>query len=239
MQNAALRTDRGCTQDTNIQLLHDETLTLPIHEYLQLHASQYKQKTQHQSHPLHKHTSTLQGLKLLSSTTVATQQTDPHTITTTDIKTNLRHIHTKYCAHLRHTLAALKIYLPALLIAHLPNSEQINQPFSNHAYIGNSTLKSHEFQLLIWNKHTYTKSTKKTYLSPLCPLCNTHTHTTHIVFSTAATYPPRCHPWICEQTPPEWRNSWSDGWRIWLVDHKREARTPSLARAKGVGWQQQ
>ena len=31
-------------------------LTLPIHEHLQLHASQYKQKTQHPSHPLHKHT---------------------------------------------------------------------------------------------------------------------------------------------------------------------------------------
>ena len=57
MQNTALRTATGCTQDTNIQHLHDETLTLPIHEHLQLHhASQYKQKTQHPSHPLHKHT---------------------------------------------------------------------------------------------------------------------------------------------------------------------------------------
>ena len=56
MQNAALRTATGCTQDTNIQHLHDETLTLPIHEHLQLHASQYKQKTQHPSHPPHKHT---------------------------------------------------------------------------------------------------------------------------------------------------------------------------------------
>ena len=51
MQNAALRTATGCTQDTNIQHLHDETLILPIHE---LHASQYKQKN-HPSHPLHKH----------------------------------------------------------------------------------------------------------------------------------------------------------------------------------------
>ena len=56
MQNAALRAATGCTQDTNIQHLHDETLTLPIHGYLQLHASQYKQKTQHPPHPLHKHT---------------------------------------------------------------------------------------------------------------------------------------------------------------------------------------
>ena len=56
MQNAALRTATGYTQDTNIQHLHDETLTLPIHEHLQLHASQYKQKTKNPSHPLHKHT---------------------------------------------------------------------------------------------------------------------------------------------------------------------------------------
>ena len=64
MQNAALRTATGCTQDTNTQHLHDETLSLPIHEHLQLHASHYKQKTQHPSHPLHtntQHTSTLQG----------------------------------------------------------------------------------------------------------------------------------------------------------------------------------
>ena len=65
MQNAALRTATGCTQDTNIQHLHDKTL--PIHEHLQLHASQYKQKTQHPSHHIPytntQHTSTLQGSK--------------------------------------------------------------------------------------------------------------------------------------------------------------------------------
>ena len=55
MQNGSLRTATGCPQDTNIQHLHDETLTLPIHEHLHLHASQYKQKTQHPSHPPHKH----------------------------------------------------------------------------------------------------------------------------------------------------------------------------------------
>ena len=80
MQNAALRTATGCTQDTNIQHLHDEILILPIHEHQQLHASQYKQKTQHPSHPLHKHTkyfNTPMQKKTLSLTTAATQQTDP------------------------------------------------------------------------------------------------------------------------------------------------------------------
>ena len=55
----------GCTQDTNIQHLHYETFIIPIHEHLQLHASQYIQK--HNIHHvwiiLQKHTSTLQGLK--------------------------------------------------------------------------------------------------------------------------------------------------------------------------------
>ena len=56
LQNAALRNATGCTQDTNIQHMRDETLILPIHEHLQLHASQSKHKTQHPSHSLHKHT---------------------------------------------------------------------------------------------------------------------------------------------------------------------------------------
>ena len=100
MQDAALRTATGCTQDTNIQHLHDETLTLPIHEHLQLHASQYKQKTQHPSHPLHKHTTYFNTPRLKKPTIFNNGRyttnipTDPHTVTTTDIKTNMRHIHT-------------------------------------------------------------------------------------------------------------------------------------------------
>ena len=100
MQNAALRTATGCTQDTNIQHLHDETLTLPIHEHLQLHATQYKQKTQHPSHPLHKHTTYFNTPRLKKPTIFNNGRyttnipTYPHTVTTTDIKTNVRHIHT-------------------------------------------------------------------------------------------------------------------------------------------------
>ena len=33
IQNAALVTATGCTQDTSVQHLHNETLTLPIHEH--------------------------------------------------------------------------------------------------------------------------------------------------------------------------------------------------------------
>ena len=61
-------TATGCTQGTNIQHLHDETLTLPIHEHLQLHASQFMQKTQQPSHPLHKHTTYFNSPRLKNST---------------------------------------------------------------------------------------------------------------------------------------------------------------------------
>ena len=52
------------TQTYNIYTVHGETLTLPIHEHLQLHASQFKQKTQHPPHPLYKHTTYFNTPKL-------------------------------------------------------------------------------------------------------------------------------------------------------------------------------
>ena len=91
--NSALRTVTGCAQDTNIQHMHDEILILPIHEHLELHASQYKQKTQHQSHPLHKHTTYFKTPRLKKTLIFNNVRytvnitTEPHTINITDIKT--------------------------------------------------------------------------------------------------------------------------------------------------------
>ena len=84
IQNAALRTSTGRIQDTNIQHLHDEIITLPIHGHPQLNASQSKQKTQHPSYHLHKHTTYFNTPRLntpLSLTTAAIQQTLPPTST--------------------------------------------------------------------------------------------------------------------------------------------------------------
>ena len=80
MQNAALRTATGCTQDTNICMTkHSHS---PYTSTYSSNASQYKQKTQHPSHPLHKHTTyfnTPRLKKTLFLTTAATQQTFPQT----------------------------------------------------------------------------------------------------------------------------------------------------------------
>src|SRR6185436_14779040 len=53
IQNTALRIATGCTADTNIHHLHQETLVLPLTTHLKLHASQLKEKTKLTNHPLH------------------------------------------------------------------------------------------------------------------------------------------------------------------------------------------
>ena len=171
MYNSTLRTATGCTRDTNIHHLHDETLIFPIHEHLQLHAPQYKQ---HHIHHI-QHISTLQCEThyIFNHGRYPTNiPTYPHTFITTDIKTNMHHIHTyivsrylatrdckKYCADLHLTLTTLKRYFAASLVSLLPNSEQINHPSSNH---------------------TYTKSTPKHIHHQYAPSV-TLTHTTHII----------------------------------------------------------
>ena len=82
VQNAALRTATGCTADTNIQHLHDETEILPIHQHCKLHTSILRHKAQHQHHPLH-------SLTLLPPTPRLMKQTPFHnTNYTTNIPSN-------------------------------------------------------------------------------------------------------------------------------------------------------
>ena len=90
MQSVALRTATGYTQDTNIQYLHDETLILPIHEHLQLHATPHNTNRKHNIHHIPytniQYTSTLQDKKsyIFNNSRYTTNiPTDPHIITTT------------------------------------------------------------------------------------------------------------------------------------------------------------
>ena len=136
MQNTALRTTTGCTQDTNIQHLHDETLTLPIHEHLQLHASQYKQKTQHPSHPLHKHTTYFNTPRLKKLFLITFPQTHTQSLQQT-IKTNMRHIHTSFVS--RH-LGNNKIL--RTLPPHISISEEILPHLTRRTLAQLSTNKS-------------------------------------------------------------------------------------------------
>ena len=181
MQNAALRTATGCTQDTNIQHLHDETLTLPIHEHLQLHASQYKQKTQHPSHPLHKHTTYFNTPRLTKPTIFNNGRyttnipSDPHTVTTTDIKTNMRHIHTSIVS--RHLATRGNNNILRTPPPHTSSSEEILPRRTRRTL---AQLRTNKSPFLKSYLH---KVDAKTHPSPLCPLCNIHTHDTHHLFN--------------------------------------------------------
>ena len=86
MQNVALRTATGCTQDTTMQHLHDEILA--IH---------------HISYTYIQHTSTLQGKEKFTifnngryTTNIPNQ---PHIVTTTDIKNKYAPYTHIYCHH--------------------------------------------------------------------------------------------------------------------------------------------
>ena len=197
MQNAALRTATGCTQDTNICMTKQSHSPYTSTYSSTPHNTNKKHNIYHIPYTNTQHTSTLLGSKpiIFNNGRYTTNiPTDPHTVTTTDIKTNMRHIHTSIVSRHLATRGNNKILrtppphtssseerLPASLVAPLPSSGQTNLPSSNH---------------------TYTKSTPKHIHHHYAPSV-TSTHTTHIISSTAPTYAPHCHPWICGQTPPE------------------------------------
>ena len=86
------------------------------------HNTNRKHNIHHIPYTNTQHNSTLQGKKITifnNGRYTTNIPTDPHTVTTTDIKANMRHMHTsivsrhvatrrkktKYCAHVHHTLA--------------------------------------------------------------------------------------------------------------------------------------
>ena len=99
VQNSALRMATGCTHDTNTQHFHDETNVLPIHQHLQLRASQIKHKSQHPAHPLHKltihpHTPRLQKKHIQQHQLHHQHRHTPrHSHTTTDLSKLNRNTH--------------------------------------------------------------------------------------------------------------------------------------------------
>ena len=174
MQNTALRTATGCTQDTHIQHLHDETLTLPIHEYLHLtrHNANRKHNINHIPYTTYIILQHSKAKKALSLTTAATQQTfhrSPHSHYNRH-KTNMRHIHTSnFSMHIASTgnnkllrtppphISSSEVILPGLTRRII--AQQINLPSSNHTYT------NHIY-------HHYA-------------LCNTHIHNIPHIFNCA------------------------------------------------------
>ena len=101
--------------------------------------------------------------------------TYPHTITTTDIKTNMRHIHTSIVSWHLATRGNNKILRSRP--PHISSSEEI-LPRLTHRTL--AQLRTNKSPFL---KSYLPKVDAKSHPSPLYPLCNTHTHDTHHLFS--------------------------------------------------------
>ena len=166
MQNAALRTAAECTQTYNI--------CMTKHSHF-LYTSTYS-STPHNTnrkHNIHnipytntQHTSTLLGQKTTISNNsryTTNIPTDPHTITTTDIKTNMCHRHISIVSRHLATrgISSSEERLPRLTRRTLAQLRTNKHPF----------LKSYLHKVHV-----------KTHPSSLCPICNIHTHDTHHLF---------------------------------------------------------
>ena len=118
------------------------------------------------------HTSTLQGLKKRYTTNI---HTDTHTITTTYIKTNMRHIHTSIVSKHIATRGNNKILRTPP--PHIRSSEEILPRLTRLTLAQLRTNKSPILKSYLHNVDG------KSHPSPLFPLCNTHTHDTHHLFN--------------------------------------------------------
>ena len=123
------------------------------------------------------HPSAIQDLKntIFNSGSYTTNiPTFPNTVTTTDIKTNMRHIHSSIVSRHLATGGNNKICAPP---PHISSFEEILPRITSRTL---AQLRTNNFPFLKSYLH---KVDAKTYPSPLCPLCNIHTHDTHHLFN--------------------------------------------------------
>jgi hypothetical protein len=181
VQNTALRIATGCTADTNIQHLHDETQVLPLDIHLKLQASQLKQKAQLATHPLHKYTTQQQAARNMKqtifhnnnyTTNINNASTD---ITEQDIQRNIKSIHTtvvaNYLANRKHNKI---INEPA------PKINETEQTLPRGTRRTLAQLRTGKSPFLRTYKHKIDPLSQPT---PTCPLCNIHEHTTQHLFT--------------------------------------------------------
>ena len=103
--------------------------------------------------------------------------TDTHTVTTTDIKTNMRHIYTSIVSRHLATRGNNKILRTPPPHTMYSSSEEILPRLTRRTL---AQLRTNKSPFLKSYLH---KVDAKTHPSPLCPLCNIHTHDTHHLFN--------------------------------------------------------
>ena len=101
--------------------------------------------------------------------------TDPCTVTTADIKANMRDIHTTIVS--QHLAARDN---NKILRTHPPQVSSTEENLPRHTRRTLAQLRTDKSPFLLSYLH---KIDASTHPSPLCPLCRTHEHTTQHLFS--------------------------------------------------------
>ena len=152
--------------------------------------------------------------------------TDPHTVTTTDTKTNMRHIHTSIVS--RHLATRGNNKILRTPPPHISSSEERLPRLTRRTL---AQLRTNKSPFLKSYLH---KVDAKTHPSPLCPLCNINTHDTHHLFN--------CTHIRTTLSPLDLRSDCTagqmDGEAGWWTTCGNIG-LPPLARVMGVGRQQQ
>ena len=174
-QNQGLRIATGCTSDTNINHIHDETKILPIEKHLRLHSSQLRQKASHPDHPLHRLTTQPQPPRLKKKTIFNNNQytlnIDPnptHAIDENTIKRNMKTIHTTIVQdHLSNR------HINKLLNRPPPDIDKKEETLPHSTRRKLSQLRTNKSPLLMTYLH---KIDPANHPAANCSLCNDPNH---------------------------------------------------------------
>ena len=180
IQNMALRIATGCTSDTNIQHLHNETNILPLSAHLKLHSSQLRQKSQHPTHPLHKFTVLTENERHKKQTIFDNNNNYTVNINMKSdlicedlIQSNLKLIHSHIVSnHLsQRPNKVLQDQTPSVSPAELFLSRETRRTLAQ--------LRTNKSPLLV--SYLFSIGDPR-HPSPLCPLCLMHDHTSSHLF---------------------------------------------------------
>ena len=174
-ENQGLRIATGCTSDTNINHIHDETKILPIEKHLRLHSSLLRQKASHPDHPLHRLTTQPQPPRLRKKTIFNNNQytlnIDPDPTLAIDentIKRNMKTIHTTIVQdHLNNRPINKLLNRPP------PDIDKKEETLRHSTQCKLSQLRTNKSPLLMTYLH---KIDPANHPAANCPLCNDPNH---------------------------------------------------------------
>ena len=180
VQNSALRTITGCTRDTNVAHLHQETKILPIDTHLRLHASQLRQQAQHPAHTLHQLTRPSPTPRLMKQTAFKNsaythnQDLAPENASHAAIKENMKSIHSHHVSVNVNNQPINKV-----LNHPAPPIHKSEEDLDHGTRRTLAQLRTNKSPLLLSYLH---KIAPETYPSPNCPLCDRGIHDTVHLF---------------------------------------------------------